>query len=151
MKKSVAVILLLAFIISIAGCAAGDVRFEAEKAGFWMGLWHGLICFVTFIISLFYDTVHIYEIRNSGHLYDLGFVIGIMIAFGGCGGSGICRSRKSPCKKEWFNVDARVEEKIRAGIRSGLDEAGKNDAEWEELGKKIEEKIKRELRDWAEK
>jgi len=44
-----------------------------------------------------------------------------MIALGGCGGSGVCRSRKSP----------------------------KKDAGCEEMGRKIEEKIKRELKDWA--
>jgi hypothetical protein len=32
-----------------------------------------------------------------------------------------------------------------------VDEKDTTDADWEEIGKKIEEKIKRELKNWAEK
>jgi hypothetical protein len=151
MKRTLLGLLLFAFVLAAAGCAAGDPRFDAEKAGFWVGLWHGLICAVTFIISLFYDTVRVYEVRNAGHMYDLGFILGAIIAFGGSGGTGICRSRKSRREKEWEEIGERVEEKVKRGIQSCLDESGKKDAEWEELGKKIEDKIKRELKDWAEK
>lgn len=151
MKKAGILLLLFATLLVLSGCAAGDARFEAAPAGFWAGLWHGLICVVTFVISLFKDNVHVYEVRNAGHLYDLGFVIGAAIAFGGCGGSGSCRWRKSPREKEWEDLGARVEVKVRKGIREWLDEDGKKDAEWEEVGRKVEEKIKRELRNWADK
>jgi hypothetical protein len=45
----------------------------------------------------------------------------------------------------------RVEEKVRAGIRKWLDETDKDETDWETIGKIVEEKIKRELRNWTEK
>jgi len=44
-------IALLAVLI-LTSCAAGNTKFDIDPAGFWMGLWHGLISFVAFIISL---------------------------------------------------------------------------------------------------
>lgn len=77
-------ILVAAFLIS--GCA--DRNLGEGSAGsdgvadFWAGLWHGLILPVAFVISLFDEGVGIYEIRNSGNLYNLGFVIGTWFVFG---------------------------------------------------------------------
>ncbi len=144
---------LLAVLLIAAGCAAGNERFVDAPAGFWAGLWHGLICFFAFIVSLFTDGVGIYEANNAGPLYNLGFVLGAAIAFGGCGRSRACRVRraKSPEAKEWEEIGSRMEERVRRSIRAWLDESGKKDTEWEELGSKLEEKIKRELRNWAEK
>jgi hypothetical protein len=64
-----------------------------DPAGFWLGLWHGFIVLFTFIVSLFKDGVGIYESNNSGSLYNLGFLLGIMIFFGGSGG-GACKKAK---------------------------------------------------------
>ena len=58
---------------------------EGEVAGFWLGLWQGIIVPVTFIISLFSDTVGIYEVHNNGGWYDFGFVIGASVFLGGSG------------------------------------------------------------------
>jgi hypothetical protein len=67
----VAAVLLLSGCAADANPAAGD-----GSAGFWLGLWQGLILPVTFVVSLFNDSVAIYEVDNRGHLYDLGFVFG---------------------------------------------------------------------------
>ena len=56
---------------------------DATPAGFWAGLWHGLIIPFTFLASIFYPGVRIYETNNRGRLYDLGFIIGISGSFGG--------------------------------------------------------------------
>ena len=85
-----AVLLLLA----CAGCAAGMARFESASAGFWNGLWHGLICVITFVIGLFSDSVRMYEPNNVGALYDLGFLLGAMISLGGGVGHGRRRKAK---------------------------------------------------------
>lgn len=73
--------------LALSACAAGpnDVaRSHAPHlAGFWLGLWHGIICPVTFVISLFTDTVNIYEVHNNGNWYNFGFVLGAGILFGG--------------------------------------------------------------------
>lgn len=71
---AVAVLVLLA-----AGCAAGDPRFTAATpAGFWQGLWHGMISVVAFVVGLFKDGVRIYEVHNNGAWYDFGFLIGVI-------------------------------------------------------------------------
>jgi hypothetical protein len=67
--------------------AGGDV------AGFWMGLWHGVIAPITFVVSLFSDTVNVYEVHNNGAWYNFGFVLGVGVLLGG-GGAG-SRGRKS--------------------------------------------------------
>lgn len=50
---------------------------DAKPAGFWAGLWHGMIIVITFIISLFDANVRIYETNNTGRGYDIGFMIGV--------------------------------------------------------------------------
>ncbi len=153
-KKKYALILgLVVFLIFSMSCAPGNVRFEEKAAGFWAGLWHGLILVITFIISLFTDSVKMYEINNAGNWYNFGFLIGAMIALGG-GGHGSRRKykkSKSRKEKEWEEIGVKVEEKVRQGIKNWVDETEEKDREWEEIGKKIEEKIKRELKNWAEK
>ena len=36
-----------------------------DPAGFWLGLWQGLISLITFLISLFTSEVNIYEVQNK--------------------------------------------------------------------------------------
>ena len=89
------VVLLLVLALLAAGCAAGTnpevgtAAADADTAaGFWLGLWHGVITPVTFVISLFIDDVNIYEVHNSGNWYDFGFVFGLaVIGGGGAGGA----------------------------------------------------------------
>jgi hypothetical protein len=84
-------ILFVLFTLVVTSCAPGNEKFTAEDpAGFWMGLWHGFIALITFIISLFNDNVAIYEINNSGNWYNFGFILGIAIFFGG-GSKSSCR------------------------------------------------------------
>lgn len=80
-------------VFMLSSCAAGDTQFDADPAGFLMGLWHGFISLFTFIISLFNDQVTIYEMNNTGKLYNLGFVLGILVFYGG-GSKGSCSRRR---------------------------------------------------------
>ena len=57
----------------------------ARPAGFWAGLWHGLICPIAFVVSLFTPAVRMYEVKNRGRLYDFGFLIGVSVVLGGSG------------------------------------------------------------------
>ena len=97
MKKArVLGILALALLVT-AGCAAGSNEMantpdeEGDVAGFWQGLWHGVIAPVTFLISLFSENVHIYEVHNNGNWYNFGFLLGIAIILGGGGGGAATR------------------------------------------------------------
>jgi hypothetical protein len=72
-------------ILAVAGPGSKYQLPGARPAGFWAGLWHGLICPITFIVSLFTPNVRIYETRNRGRLYDFGFLIGVSSAFGSSG------------------------------------------------------------------
>ena len=69
----------------LAGCAAGvnSMSNVSNDAGFLMGLWHGIISMFTFFISLFNENVRIYEVENTGRWYDFGFIIGVMMFYGG--------------------------------------------------------------------
>lgn len=48
--------------------------------------------------------------------------------------------------RDWEEIGRRVEARIREALARWAE--GEAEAEWEELGKKIEDKIKRKLRDW---
>lgn len=153
-SKKLYLVLLLVMVVFALGCAPNNEMYLEKPAGFWAGLWHGLIILVTFIISLFSDSVSIYELNNNGGWYHFGFVLGIMISLGHGGFWSPAKKRKeqkSEKELEWEEIGERVEEKVRLGIRRWLDECEEKETEWEEIAKKVEEKIKRELRDWADK
>jgi len=71
----------MANILAVAGPGSKYSIPGAKAAGFWASLWHGLICPITFIVSLLSPSVRIYEINNKGRWYDFGFIIGVS-AFG---------------------------------------------------------------------
>ena len=85
--------MLIAALV-LTACAAGsntvtDVpAADGDVAGFWLGLWHGIIAPITFVISLFSDTVGVYEVHNNGGWYDFGFLFGASMALGGGAGAG---------------------------------------------------------------
>lgn len=149
--KTVLVIVILTILITLS-CAPKNERFVEKPAGFWAGLWHGFIAWITFIISLFSDKVSMYEVNNNGAWYHFGFLLGLG-AFVGGGSHGSCRKKwrsKTDSEKEWEEIGKKVEEKVKKGIKNWVDESEEKKSEWEEIGKKVEEKIKRELRNWAE-
>ena len=52
--------------------------------------------------------------------------------------------------KEWEEIGRKVEVKVKRGIQKWLDESDGAEKDWEEIGRRVEEKIKRELSDWAD-
>ncbi|WP_051124651.1 hypothetical protein [Amycolatopsis benzoatilytica] len=83
-RRLVAAGVLVAVLLGLAACAAQANALAAPAAGpgFWLGLWHGFICPIAFLISLFNDHVGIYAVHNSGRMYDFGFVVGVVIGAG---------------------------------------------------------------------
>ena len=67
----------MANILAVAGPGSKYQIAGADPAGFWVGVWHGFISPLTFIVSLFSPNVRIYETHNRGRLYDFGYMIGI--------------------------------------------------------------------------
>ena len=154
-KKYLLFGLVLIIALVLISCAPGNERWDQEinpghNAGFWAGIWHGLIIIITFIISLFTRHVGIYEVSNTGWPYNIGFIIGLMISLGGAFRSTHKKYRMK--KKDWDRFGDRIEERVRKGIKSWLDETDKDkkDKEWEEIAIRIEEKIKEALKEWAE-
>ena len=90
-RRAIWFVVVLALVLS--ACAAGpnpsvDIVSEAgDLAGFWSGLWHGIIAPIAFVVSLFNDGVNVYEVHNNGNLYNLGFVIGAVFLIGGSHGA----------------------------------------------------------------
>lgn len=99
MKRALILCVICILVITLAGCAPGPNKLvdtgdpEGEIAGFWLGLWQGIIAPVTFIISLFSDKVDMYEVHNNGEWYNFGFLLGVIIIFGGSSG-GAARGRR---------------------------------------------------------
>jgi hypothetical protein len=64
----------------------GTPNAVGQVAGFWDGVWHGVIAPVTFVWSLFDDRVQVYEVHNRGGWYNFGFLLGLSIMSGGGAG-----------------------------------------------------------------
>jgi hypothetical protein len=100
MRTALILIGLGLLCILLAGCAAGPNELvnsasrQGKPSGFWLGLWHGLIAPVTFIISLFTKAVHMYEVHNNGGWYNFGFLLGMMIILGSGSGGAAARRRQ---------------------------------------------------------
>lgn len=92
-------VLLAVLVVNVAaGCAAGANQLQGTTdrdqvvAGFRLGLWHGFIAPVMFVVSLFKSTLGIYEAHNNGGWYNFGYLFGLACFFG-CGGHQTARRR----------------------------------------------------------
>jgi len=70
---------VLAACLLLAACATQSAAVVKPAApGFLLGIWHGFIFPVAFILSLFMKDVAVYAVPNDGILYNLGYFIGIV-------------------------------------------------------------------------
>lgn len=103
MKTAVWIFLGCIILLLLSSCAPGPNDMEkmpdreGKIAGFWMGLWHGLISPITFVISVFTENIRFYEIHNSGNWYNFGFVLGAGLFLSG----GIFGRRKKKKHNRW--------------------------------------------------
>lgn len=103
MNRSLLFIMLALVLILMAGCTAGPNGLvdtpddEGTVAGFWLGLWHGAIHPVTFVISFFSDDVSVYAVHNNGNWYNLGFLFAISAVWGS---GGIAGSKRRSRRKD---------------------------------------------------
>ena len=104
MKSIIAAGCLAFLFLSLVNCAPGPnsaektADSEGRVAGFWKGLWHGLISPITFIVSVFTKNVRVYEVHNNGSWYNFGFVLGAGLFLQG----GILGSRKAKKRRRGF-------------------------------------------------
>jgi len=146
--------MFFSLLLLLTSCAAGNTQFTAEDpAGFWFGLWHGIISFISMIIHIFNESVVVYEINNTGGWYDFGFLVGVISIWGG--GSHIsCKSAADKKRdKEWDEIGDKVEMKVMRKLKEWAadEESSDNGEGWDEIGDKVEKKLKRKIREWAEK
>ena len=86
MKKKIVLMIGLAFLCT--SCFAGPNSLEGvpgdngKVANDWNGLWDGMIAPISFIVSLFNESVEVYN-PNSNGWHPFGFVCGSGILFGG--------------------------------------------------------------------
>ena len=117
-------LLILGMLLLLSGCADNvEYTFTKETlpVGFWYGVWHGMIAVIALIISLFDDQVAVYAVYNNGAWYDFGFVLGFLMVSGG----GHKLKHKTAAQK-------------------------RKEKEWEEIGDKVEKKVMRKMKEWAE-
>ena len=151
---SVKPLLYIIFLFVLASCTAGGDQFTVDRpAGFWYGLWHGVISLISLVVHLFYDSVMVYEIHNTGGWYDFGFLLGVAGIWGGsCHFS--CKSAADKKRdQEWDEISDKVEQKVMRKLKNwAADKEGTFDNDdWDDIGEKVEKKLKRKIREWAEK
>jgi hypothetical protein len=68
-------------LLSLTACAATQASDAVAPTapGFWLGLWHGFIFPIAWIVSLFADNVAVYAVPNNGGWYDFGYFLGIVV------------------------------------------------------------------------
>jgi len=89
--------LAAALPLLLAACAAtqSPATVQPDAPGFLLGVWHGFIFPVAWLISLFSDKVAIYAVPNNGGWYDFGYLIGIMVfGVGAKGGHSVVVHRR---------------------------------------------------------
>jgi hypothetical protein len=71
----------LALTLLLAACAAQQApdAVKPDAPGFLLGLWHGFIFPVAWVVSLFVRDVAIYAVPNNGGWYDFGYFLGIVV------------------------------------------------------------------------
>jgi hypothetical protein len=102
--KKIIILSLIVLALTLTACAGSNVNLDepdskiqlttpgpnpeedtpaanGNVAGLGTGIWHGLIALVTLVMSFFNPEVHMYEVHNSGALYNLGFFLGFVILF----------------------------------------------------------------------
>ncbi len=80
---------LVATLLVLSACAAHQAHSAVapEAPGFLLGVWHGFIFPIAWVVSLFMPDVAVYAVPNNGGWYDFGYFIGIVFLGVGSHGS----------------------------------------------------------------
>ena len=68
-------------MLALSACAATQASdaVAPHAPGFLLGLWHGFIFPVAWIVSLFTNHVAVYAVPNNGGWYDFGYFLGVVV------------------------------------------------------------------------
>ena len=74
-------LILIATLALLSACAATQQADAVAPAapGFLLGLWHGFIFPVAWVVSLVAPKVAVYAVPNNGGWYDFGYFLGIVV------------------------------------------------------------------------
>ncbi len=78
MMRRIFLVLLITVVICFftSECFAYLSYPNDSFGGFWQGLWHGIISFVTLPLSVWFPSnIHVYNSSNNGFTYNVGFFI----------------------------------------------------------------------------
>ena len=76
-------VLIVLSAVLLTACIPGDGKATPDKpAGIFWGIWHGWIAPISLIGGIFNPDLRVYETRNTGWWYDLGFYSSIISGFG---------------------------------------------------------------------
>ena len=80
---------LFVAMLALAACAAhqASTAVQPQAPGFLLGVWHGFIFPLAWIVSVFLPGVAVYAVPNNGGWYDFGYFIGIVFLGVGSHGS----------------------------------------------------------------
>ncbi|MBS3072770.1 hypothetical protein J4477_02965 [Candidatus Pacearchaeota archaeon] len=98
----------------------GSSHWETKDAGFFTGLIHGVIAPIMLALAIFTD-YNMYEINNIGWFYDFGFIVGILLIWGGGQTTkNVVRNYYSNkmTEEDHKNIGKLIEEKISEKIKS---------------------------------
>ena len=75
------VVILAAAALALTACAATQQAdaIAPTAPGFLLGLWHGFIFPVAWVVSLIVPKVAVYAVPNNGSWYDFGYFLGIVV------------------------------------------------------------------------
>ena len=87
--KTIRLSALFVVMLALAACAAHQPgsAVQPQAPGFLLGLWHGFIFPIAWVVSLFMPDVAVYAVPNNGGWYDFGYFIGIVFLGVGSHGS----------------------------------------------------------------
>ncbi len=78
--RTLAALAALGLLAALGACATQSAAGVAPGSpGFLLGLWHGFIFPIAWLISLFVPEASVYAVPNNGGWYDFGYFLGIAV------------------------------------------------------------------------
>ena len=77
--KRLAVLTPILALLSACAARQASSAIDPQAPGFLLGLWHGFIFPVAWLVSLVMDKVAVYAVPNNGGWYDFGYFLGIVV------------------------------------------------------------------------